>query len=466
LSRYTSITPADLDAMLEAIGVPSVEALFDRQIPEAVRLRRPLELPDGRPEQDVYAHLRELAQKNVSAEDELSFLGAGMYDHYVPALIDMLMSRSEFLTPYTPYQPEISQGGLQVMFEYQTAISELTALPVANASVYEGPSAVAAAGYLAKLHNGGGRFVVSAGLHPHSIETLRTQAHGYGMDVVEVPLRDGVTDPEAWAEAIDGDTSAAIFAQPNFYGAVEDVAALSEAAKEAGNPVVIAQVDPITLGILAPPGECGVDVAVGEGQPLGNRLDFGGPSFGFFSARQEYLRRMPGRIAGETTDVDGRRGFVLTLQTREQHIRREKATSNICTAQALNALGGVVYLTWLGRQGIVELGELLLARTHYARETLCALEGVEPLHTQPVIREFALRLDADVAEVKRRCAAQGVNPGVDLEKITGREEDRGGLLVAITEQRSRADIDRLAEVLGAAIGAGERRSAGEPAVAV
>jgi glycine dehydrogenase subunit 1 len=453
VSRYTSITPQDLDAMLEAIGVPSIEALFDRQIPEAVRLRRPLELPDGRPEQDVYAHLRELARKNVSAEDELSFLGAGMYDHYVPALIDMLMSRSEFLTPYTPYQPEISQGGLQVMFEYQTAISELTALPIANASVYEGPSAVAAAGYLAKLHNGGKRFVVSAGLHPHSIETLRTQAHGYGMDVVEVPLRDGVTDPEAWAEAIDGDTSAAIFAQPNFYGAVEDAAALSATAKDAGDPVVIAQVDPITLGILAPPGECGVDVAVGEGQPLGNRLDFGGPSFGFFAAREQYMRRMPGRIAGETTDVDGRRGFVLTLQTREQHIRREKATSNICTAQALNALGGVVYLTWLGRRGIVELGELLLARTHYARETLCALDGVQALHTQPVIREFALRLDADVAEVKRRCAAQGVNPGVDLQRITGREEDRGGLLVAITEQRSRADIDRLAGVLGAAVAA-------------
>jgi glycine dehydrogenase subunit 1 len=466
LSRYTSITTADLDAMLETIGVPSIEALFERQIPEGVRLRRPLELPDGRPEQDVYAHLRELARKNVSAEDELSFLGAGMYDHYVPALIDMLMERSEFLTPYTPYQPEISQGGLQVMFEYQTAISELTALPVANASVYEGPSAVAAAGYLAKLHNGGRRFVVSAGLHPHSIETLRTQAHGYGMEVVEVPLRDGVTDPEAWAEAIDGDTSAAIFAQPNFYGAVEDAAALSGAAKDVGDPIVIAQVDPITLGILAPPGECGVDVAVGEGQPLGNRLDFGGPSFGFFAAREEYLRRMPGRIAGETTDVDGRRGFVLTLQTREQHIRREKATSNICTAQALNALGGVVYLTWLGRLGIVELGQLLLARTHYARETLCALDGVKPLHTQPVIREFALRLDADVAEVKRRCAARGVNPGVDLERITGREEDRGGLLVAITEQRSRADIDRLAEVLGAAVGAGERSSAGEPAVVV
>ncbi len=390
-----------------------------------------------------------------------------MYDHYVPALIDMLTERSEFLTPYTPYQPEISQGGLQVMFEYQTAISELTGLPVANASVYEGPSAVAAAGYLAKLHNGRQRFVVSAGLHPHTIETLRTHAHGYGMEVVEVPLRDGVTDPEAWAQAIEAPEhrSAAIFAQPNFYGAIEDAEALSAAAKAAaapaaeagasagGPPVVVCQVDPITLGILKPPGECGVDVAVGEGQSLGNRLDFGGPSFGLFAAREEYLRRMPGRIAGETVDVDGRRGFVLTLQTREQHIRREKATSNICTAQALNALAGVVYLAWLGRRGIVELGELLLARTHYARETLAALEGVEKLHEQPVIREFALRLDADVAAVCRRCAERGVNPGVDLHALSGRPQDQGGLLVAITERRSRADIDRLAEVLGAAVAA-------------
>jgi glycine dehydrogenase subunit 1 len=233
--------------------------------------------------------------------------------------------------------------------------------------------------------------------------------------------------------------------------------------------VVISQVDPITLGILAPPGECGVDVAVGEGQPLGNRLDFGGPSFGFFAARSEFVRRMPGRIAGETTDVDGRRGFVLALQTREQHIRREKATSNICTAQALNALAGVVYLTWLGRRGMVELGELLLARTHYARETLAALDGVEKLHEQPVVREFALRLDADVAAVRRRCAERGVNPGVDVHALSGREEDRGVLLVALTERRTRVDIERLAHTLAAAIaaadpgsaGAGERRSAGE-----
>jgi glycine dehydrogenase subunit 1 len=456
LSRYTATTDADLRQMLDAIGVGSVDEIFDRQVPEAVRLRRALDLPAGMPEQDVYAHLRALAEANVSAEEELTFLGAGMYDHYVPALIDMLMSRSEFLTPYTPYQPEISQGGLQVMFEYQTAISELTGLPVSNASVYEGPSAVAAAGYLAKLQNGKGRFVVSAGLHPHSVATLKTYAHGYGIEVVEVPLRDGVTDPDAWAAAIDGDTSAVFFQQPNVLGAVEDATALSGAAKDSP-AVVVAQVDPITLGILKPPGESGVDIAVGEGQSLGNRLDFGGPSFGFFAAREAFIRKMPGRIAGETTDADGRRGFVLTLQTREQHIRREKATSNICTAQALNALGGVVYLSWLGKQGIVELGELLLQRTHYAREALAALDGVEKLHDQPVIREFAVKLDADVAAVKRRCAAHGVNPGVDLERLTGDAAHRGVLLVAITEQRSRADIDRLAEVLGAAVAA-ERKA--------
>jgi glycine dehydrogenase subunit 1 len=456
VSTYTSTTPEDLEAMLAEIGVASLNELFDRQIPAAVRLQRALDLPGGMAEQDVYAHLRALAAANTSAEDELTFLGAGMYDHYVPAVIDMLMGRSEFLTPYTPYQPEISQGGLQVMFEYQTAISELTALPVSNASVYEGPSAVAAAAYLAKLANGKPRVVVSRAVHPHSRAALRTLAAGYGHEIVEIGLRDGVTDPDAWAAAIDQDTSAVIFQQPNFLGAVEDAAALAGAAKDSP-AVVVASYDPIPLGILKPPGECGVDVAVGEGQTLGNRLDFGGPSFGFFAATEAYLRRMPGRIAGETRDVDGRRGFVLTLQTREQHIRREKATSNICTAQALNALAGVVYLTWLGRRGLVELGELLLQRTHYAREALTAIDGVEALHEQPVVREFAVRLRAPVDKVIARCQDAGVNPGFAL----GREYDEhsDGLLVAVTEQRSKADIDRLADVLGAAVAA-ERETAG------
>jgi glycine dehydrogenase subunit 1 len=450
LSRYTAVTDNDLKQMLAAIGVASLDELFDTQIPAGVRLGRALDLPAGLPEQDVYEHLRDLASRNTSTEDELTFLGGGMYDHYVPSIIDMLMERSEFLTPYTPYQPEVSQGGLQVMFEYQTAISELTALPVANASVYEGPSALAAAGWLARQANGRSRFVISAGCHPHAIETLRTTARGYGAEVVEVPLRDGVTDPGAWAAAIDGDTSAVFFQNPNFLGAVEDAEALAGAAKDSP-AVVVASYDPIALGILKPPGECGVDVAVGEGQPLGNRLDFGGPSFGYFAATEAYLRKMPGRIAGETRDVDGRRGFVLTLQTREQHIRREKATSNICTAQALNALGGVVYLTWLGREGIVELGELLLQRTAYARDALTALDGVEALHEQPVIREFAVKLDAPVDRVIARCQDEGVNPGLALAD--------DGLLVAITERRSREHIDRLASVLGAAVAA-EREKAG------
>jgi glycine dehydrogenase subunit 1 len=456
VSRYTAVTADDLREMLATIGVGSLDELFAELVPEGVRLGHPLDLPEGMTEQEVYDHLRELAARNVSAEDEITFLGAGMYDSYVPALVDMLVTRSEFLTPYTPYQPEISQGGLQVMFEYQTAISELTALPVANASVYDGPSAVAMAGYMARLANRKGRFVVSRAMHPHSRETLRTMAHGYGVEVVEVPLRDGVTDLDAWARAIDGDTSAVFFQNPNFLGAVEDARALADAAKDAA-AVVVGQYDPITLGILVPPGECGVDVAVGEGQQLGNRLDFGGPSFGFFAATEAYLRRMPGRIAGETRDVDGRRGFVLTLQTREQHIRREKATSNICTAQALNALAGVVYLAWLGRQGLVELGELLLQRTAYARDRLTALEGVRPLHTQPVIREFAVALDAPVDRVLDRLAAEGINGGYPL----GRDYDEfgNGLLVAITEQRTRAQIDRFAQALGAAVAA-ERGSVG------
>jgi len=441
VSRYTSATDADRQAMLDAIGVDSVDDLF-ADVPASLRLGRPLDLPDGKPEQEVYGYLRELAARNVSAADEISFVGAGMYDHYVPALVDAIALRSEFLTPYTPYQPEISQGGLQVMFEYQTAISELTGLPVSNASVYEGPSAVGAAGYVARTANKRPKFVASAGLHPHSLETLRTMSHGYGTEVVELPLRDGATDPDALAAAVDDDTGAVFLQHPNFLGAIEDLDALAPAAKATGALLVVAA-DPIPLALLKPPGESGADLVVGEGQPLGNRLDFGGPSFGFFAATEALLRRMPGRIAGETTDVDGRRGFVLTLQTREQHIRREKATSNICTAQALNALCGMVYLAWLGRRGMVELAELLVQRTAYARATLGALDGVALLHEQPVVREFALRLDAPAERVRERCFEHGIDPGLPLEG--------DGLLVAITEQRSRADIDRLAEVLGAAV---------------
>ncbi len=435
--------------MLSAIGCSSIEELF-RDIPAGVRFDRRLDLPAGKPEQQVYAELAELAAKNTSADDEVSFLGAGMYDHYVPSFIDTLMGRAEFLTPYTPYQPEVSQGGLQVMFEYQTAISELTGLPISNASLYEGPSAVGAAAYLAKLANGRTRHLVSRGVHPHSRETLETLAVGYGTDVEEIPLKDGITDIDALISALDETVGAVVLQQPNFLGSVEDLEALTKAAKQ-HDALVIVACDPIALGILKTPGECGVDVAVGEGQPLGNRLDYGGPSFGFFAAAQEHIRRMPGRIAGETKDVDGRRGWVLTLQTREQHIRREKATSNICTSQALNALAGVAYLGWLGKVGFVELGELLVRSTDYARTALAAVDGVSLLHEQPVVREFAVELDAPVEAVIARCQAKGVNPGYAL----GRDfpEFENGLLIALTEKRSREEIDLLAQVLGEAIAA-------------
>jgi glycine dehydrogenase subunit 1 len=440
MTRYTSATDADRREMLAKIGMSSLDDLF-ADIPENLRLGRPLDLPGGMSEQDVFEHLAEMASRNRHADEETTFLGAGMYDHYVPALIDSIIQRSEFLTPYTPYQPEISQGGLQVMFEYQTAISELTGLPVSNASLYEGPSSVAAAGYLALLENRARRrFVVSRGLHPHSRETLETYSAGYGSEVVETPLDErGATDLEALAAAIDENTGAVFLQQPNFLGTVEDLQPLVDAAKEKGALVVV-QVDPMTLGILRPPGDYGVDIAVGEGQPLGNRLDFGGPSFGFFAAQEKFIRKMPGRIAGETVDADGKRGFVLTLQTREQHIRREKATSNICTSQALNALMGVIYLSWLGKRGVVEIGELMIRRTAYARDAL----GLELVNPGPVVREFAVRVP-DLDAAVRRAREAGINPGYPLRRDYPELDD--ALLVAITERRTKADIDRLAGVL-------------------
>jgi len=437
MTRYTSVTDEDLREMLAEIGVGSVDDLF-ADIPPELYLREPLALDAGLSEQEVNAELQALAARNLSAEGQTTFLGAGMYDHYVPALVDSIISRSEFLTPYTPYQPEVSQGGLQAMFEYQTAISELTGLPISNASLYEGPSAVAAAGYLAKLHNGRGRFVVSAGVHPHAIETLQTLAHGWNMTVEVAPLEDGLTV----LPALDGDVSAVIVAQPNFLGAIERLDPIVAAAHEVGALVVCAA-DPIPLGILVPPGEQGVDVVVGEGQTLGNQLNYGGPSFGFFAVQEALVRRLPGRIVGQTHDLEGKLGYVLTLQTREQHIRREKATSNICTAQALNALAGIIYLSWLGRDGLVELGELLVKRTAYARERLTAIPGVRATHTQPVVREFPITVKGDLDRVIDACREAGINPGYRL----GPDQ----LLVAITERRDRADIDRLAETIEGAL---------------
>jgi glycine dehydrogenase subunit 1 len=445
VAGYTPATPADQAAMLSAIGVGSIDELFE-QIPDEVRLGGPLDLEDGLSEPEVFSRLSQLASKNRDPDAEPSFLGAGMYDHYVPAIVDAITSRSEFLTPYTPYQPEVSQGGLQVMFEFQTAMSEITGLPVSNAGLYEGPSAAASAAYMAMGVTGRSGLVVSRGVHPHTRETLATHAVGFGATIDEIGLSGGLTEAEALDDAIGEDTAAVFLQNPNFLGSVEDIAELAGAARERGALVVVA-VDPMTLGVLRPPGECGADIAFGEGQPLGNRLDFGGPSFGFFCARKEYLRKMPGRIAGQTSDVDGRRGFVLALQTREQHIRREKATSNICTSQALNALAGVIHLTWLGRQGFAELGELLVRRTDFARRSIAALDGFELLHEAPVVREFAVRSTAVRVE-ELRSGEHGSGPRLKVYPL-GRDypEYEDAFLVALTEQRSVADIEWLCEAL-------------------
>jgi len=451
MTRFTSVTADERRAMLDEIGVATVDDLF-ADVPDHLRLTDDLNLPAALCEDDVLRELAALADENVSTAGEVCFLGAGMYDHYVPAVVDAIIGRAEFLTPYTPYQPEVSQGTLQAMFEYQTAISELTGLAVSNASVYDGASAVAAAAYLAKLSNGRSRLVVSRGLHPHARQTLRTHARGYGMELVEADLDGTVTDGRELRRAMSHDVSAVFIEQPNFLGAVEDVAAAAASAAGCG-ALLVCSADPITLGVLEAPGAQGADVVVGEGQPLGGQLCFGGPSFGFFAARAELIRRMPGRIAAETVDFEGRRGWVTTLQTREQHIRRAKATSNICTAQSLNALAAIVYLSWLGRDGIVELGERLLAQTSYALRMLGTLDGVESVDAAPVVREFVVRLPVDdlaaMQRVHERCAAAGVNAGYPLGSDYPELADC--LLVAITERRTRADIDRLALTLDSAL---------------
>src|SRR5262249_47462777 len=364
---YLSLTDADREAMLETIGVDAVEDLF-RDIPAGVRLDRPLELDAPLAEQELTRPLEALAARNVDPSRELSFLGAGMYDHYVPAVVDAVLQRGELLTAYTPYQPEMSQGVLQAIFEYQTAICELTGMGVSNASGYDGTTVEADAGFVAKHATGRSKVVVREANHPQVRQVVKTYARGFGLDVVEVPHHDGTTDPDELRRAAD-EAACVIFQQPNFFGCLEPAPELAAAANDA-EAVAVAHVDPMSLGVLEAPGKYGCGIAIGEGQGAGNYQSFAGPHYGFIAARSEFTRRMPGRIVGETVDAAGERGYVLTLQTREQHIRREKATSNITTNQTLLALAGLVYLSWLGPQGLRDVGETCLSLGRYAKERL------------------------------------------------------------------------------------------------
>lgn len=440
---YLSITDADREAMLEAIGVGSVEELF-RDIPAGVRLGRELAIEPALSEPELADHLAELAAKNVSAADELSFLGAGIYDHYVPAIVDIVLSRGEFLTAYTPYQPEMSQGVLQAIFEYQTAICELTGMDVANASGYDGTTVAADACYVARQATGRGKVVLAEAVNPQVRRVVKTYAPGFGLEVVEVPHRDGVTDPDEIATAADG-AACVVFQQPNFFGCLEPAPELAAAAVGAG-ALAVAHVDPLSLGVLEAPGAYGCAIAIGEGQGAGNWPSFGGPHYGFLAAKAEFMRRMPGRIVGETTDLTGRRGFVLTLQTREQHIRREKATSNITTNQTLLALAGLAYLAWLGPQGLVEVGETCMALAEHAKERI----GLPVCFDQPTFKEFAVRLGRPAEDVVSRARARGVNPGYRVGRDYAGMDD--SLLVCLTEKRTPQEIERLAEVLREAAG--------------
>src|SRR4029079_8821569 len=355
---FTALTDADRDAMLAAVGVGSMEELF-HDIPDAVRLGRELDLEPALTEAELMAHLSDLAGRHADAGRELLFLGAGIYDHYVPAVCDAVMQRGELLTAYTPYQPEMSQGTLQAIFEYQTAICELTGMDVSNASGYDGTTVAADACYVARAATKRAKVAVAPTVHPQVRRVIRTFAPGFGLEVVEVPHSGGTTDPDAVRAAAE-DAACVIFQQPNFFGSLESAPDIAAAATAAG-ALPVAHVDLLSLGVLEAPGNYGCALAIGEGQSAGNHMSYGGPHYGFMAAQGQHIRRLPGRIVGETHDLEGKRGYVLTLQTREQHIRREKATSNITTNQTLLALAGLAYLCWLGPRGLEDVGRACLS---------------------------------------------------------------------------------------------------------
>jgi len=436
---YLALTDADREAMLESIGVSSVEELF-ADVPSGVRLGRELELPHALTEQELTAYFETLAAENAHVGAELSFLGAGMYDHYVPAIVDAVLQRGELLTAYTPYQPELSQGVLQAIFEYQTAICELTGMDVSNASGYDGTTVAADACFIAKHATGRLKVVVTEATNPQVRQVVKTYAPGFGLEVVEVPHRGGATDPDELGEAA-ADAACVIFQQPNFFGVLEPGPDLAAAANDA-EALAVAHVDPMSLGLLEAPGTYGCAIAIGEGQGAGNYLSYGGPHYGFLAARNEFVRRMPGRIVGETTDAAGERGYVLTLQTREQHIRREKATSNITTNQTLLALAGLVYVSWLGPEGLREVGEACSALAEHAKKRL----GRELVFAdKTTFKEFAVRVGRPAQEVVHETRARGVHPGYVLGRDYPGMDDV--LLVALTERRTPDEIDRLARTL-------------------
>ncbi len=437
---FTGIGHDEQQRMLREIGVKDFDELL-KALPQEVRLRRPLPVAGPLSEIELRRTFGAWAGTNAAAR-AVSFMGGGSYDHYVPSAVNAIAMRSEFATAYTPYQPEVAQGSLTVIFEFQSMIAELTGCDVANASLYDGATALVEGVLLARGHTGRRRVVIAGALHPNYLGVLRTYLDG--ADVIEVADQGGICPGAGLRDALGPEVACVVYQQPNFFGLLENPRGLHAMAHEVG-ALAVAVADPIALALLEPPGRAGADIVVGEGQPLGIPASFGGPGLGLFACRQALVRRMPGRLAGETVDAQGRRGFVLTLQTREQHIRREKATSNICTNQGLLALRATIHMGLLGRQGMREVAELCVQKTHHAAQLAAAIPGYRRAHAAPFFREFVLECPVPAAAVYAAGLDAQVLPGTDLGQF--KPEWRNLLLVAVTEQRSAADVEAWAQVL-------------------
>lgn len=443
---YIPNTEADVKKMLDVLGLDSVDRLFD-DIPESVRFTRRLNLGEPLSEPEVSKKIKSIARKNLCTDDLVCFRGAGAYDHAIPSVVHHLISRSEFYTAYTPYQPEISQGTLRAIFEFQTMISNLTGLDVANASMYDGATATAEAAMLAAASAKGDTIVMSETIHPQVREVVKTYMRFNDMKVVEIPAdANGVTDQAALENAVDANTVGVIVQNPNFFGNIEDCTKATELA-HANKALMIMNVDPISLGLIKTPGEYGADIAVGEGQPLGNTLNFGGPYLGFMTANKKHMRKLPGRIAGQTVDIDGKRAFTLTLQAREQHIRREKATSNICSNQALNALCATIYMGLLGREGLKEVAEQSAKKAYYAKRKLIETGMFKSVYDGPFFREFVLETPYNVDELNKKLAEKGFLGGYNLKEHAPSGVNR--VLFCVTEKRTKGEIDELVQALEA-----------------
>ena len=444
---YILNTPDDRKEMLATIGAASIEELF-APIPAGVRLKRPLDIPPALSEIELTQHARTLAAKNRPAGDLVCFLGGGAYDHFIPSVVDAIAGRSQFYTAYTPYQAEASQGSLQAFFEYQTLICQLTGMDVANASLYEGGSAVAEAVLMALNITGRkGQVLVAESVHPEYRQVLATYLANLHAELVTLPTPDGFLDPDQLRKAVSDQTVCVVTQHPNFFGHLEEVEAICEIA-HSKKALSIISFDPISLGVLKRPGQYGADIVVAEGQSLGTPLGYGGPYLGVMACRKEFLRQIPGRLVGQTVDRNGKRCWALTFQTREQHIRREKATSNICTNQGLFALRAAVYLTALGPQGLKETAELCLRKAHYAAEQLAKIPGVGPRFRRSFFKEFAVRLGGNVPATLVRLRSAGYDAGLALDRWYPRLAD--SMIVAVTEKRTRVEIDGLAKAIGAA----------------